>query len=101
MGRSASGGAGRRSSKPAAAARHRQLKRWTWRELDLRREAASASELAEAMQGFEGYQVPAIDWDRTNGRVMTIEWIDGIKISDMDRLRGGTIDMPDWRSGWC
>ena len=49
------------------------LKRWTLRELDLRREAASASELTEAMHGYEGYRVPGIDWDRTNGRVMTID----------------------------
>ncbi|MCB2063189.1 MAG: 2-polyprenylphenol 6-hydroxylase, partial [Novosphingobium sp.] len=71
------------------------LKRWTWRELDLRREGASASELAEAMQGFDGYQVPAIDWDRTNGRVMTVEWIQGIKISDMEGLRAAGHDLPD------
>jgi ubiquinone biosynthesis protein len=62
------------------------LKRWTARELDLRREAASASELAEAMAAVEGYRVPTIDWDRTNGRVMTLEWIDGIKISDRAAL---------------
>ena len=62
------------------------LKRWTARELDLRREAASASELAEAMQAMPGYRIPAIDWDRTTGRVMTMEWIDGIKISDRDAL---------------
>ena len=55
------------------------FKRWTNSELDLRREAASASELAEAMRGFEGYCIPSIDWDRTNGRVMTIEWIDGMQ----------------------
>ena len=58
------------------------FKRWTVRELDLRREAASASELAELMHAFPGYRVPAIDWDRTNGRVMTLDWIDGIKISE-------------------
>ncbi len=62
------------------------FKRWTARELDLRREAASASELAEAMAAEPGYQVPAIDWDRTAGKVMTLEWIDGIKISDRDAL---------------
>ncbi len=58
------------------------FKRWTARELDLRREAASASELAEMMHAFAGYRVPAIDWDRTNTSVMTLDWIDGIKISD-------------------
>ncbi len=63
------------------------FKRWTNSELDLRREAASASELAEQMAGVPGYRIPAIDWDRTNGRVMTIEWVDGIKISKVDELR--------------
>ena len=58
------------------------FKRWTVRELDLRREAASASELSDAMAAHHGYRVPAIDWDRTNGRVMTLDWVDGIKISD-------------------
>lgn len=62
------------------------FKRWTNAELDLRREAAAASELSEAMAGIEGYRIPAIDWDRTNGRVMTIEWVDGIKISKREDL---------------
>ncbi|UZW55236.1 2-polyprenylphenol 6-hydroxylase [Sphingobium sp. JS3065] len=62
------------------------MKRWTARELDLRREAASASELGEAMEAMPGYRVPTIDWDRTTGRVMTMEWIDGVKISDQDAL---------------
>jgi ubiquinone biosynthesis protein len=62
------------------------FKRWTNSELDLRREAASASELAEEMAGVGGYRIPAIDWDRTNGRVLTIEWVDGIKISKRDEL---------------
>jgi ubiquinone biosynthesis protein len=70
------------------------FKRWTNRELDLRREAASASELAESMRGFEGYCIPSIDWDRTNGRVMTIEWIDGIKISDTEALKAAGHDLP-------
>lgn len=70
------------------------LKRWTLRELDLRREAASASELAEAMKGVEGYCIPDIDWDRTNGSVLTVEWIDGIKMSDLDALRAAGYDLP-------
>ena len=62
------------------------FKRWTNSELDLRREAASASELAEAMAGIDGYRIPAIDWDRTNGKVMTIEWVEGTKISRREDL---------------
>jgi ubiquinone biosynthesis protein len=71
-----------------------KFKRWTNRELDLRREAASASELSEAMKGFEGYMIPSIDWDRTNGRVLTIAWVDGIKISDREALLAASHDLP-------
>ncbi|QZH75740.1 MAG: 2-polyprenylphenol 6-hydroxylase [Erythrobacter sp.] len=71
------------------------FKRWTNSELDLRREAASASELAEAMRGIEGYRIPEIDWDRTNGRVLTIEWIEGVKISDRQALVEAGHDLPE------
>lgn len=70
------------------------FRRWTNSELDLRREAASASELADAMKGFEGYCVPSVDWDRTNGRVMTVEWVDGVKISDVEVLKAAGHDLP-------
>ncbi|KWV91807.1 2-polyprenylphenol 6-hydroxylase [Erythrobacter sp. YT30] len=69
------------------------FKRWTNSELDLRREAASASELAEEMSGVGGYRIPEIDWDRTNGKVMTIEWIDGVKISRLDELEARGHDL--------
>ena len=69
------------------------LKRWTLRELDLRREAASASELRDAMQADHGYEIPAIDWDRTSGQVMTLDWVDGIKISRIDELRAAGHDL--------
>ncbi|MCX7677444.1 MAG: 2-polyprenylphenol 6-hydroxylase [Alteraurantiacibacter sp.] len=70
------------------------FKRWTSRELDLRREAASASELAGHMRAIPDYRVPDIDWDRTNGRVLTIEWIDGIKISNVAALKAAGHDLP-------
>jgi ubiquinone biosynthesis protein len=62
------------------------FRQWTMRELDLRREAASASELSEGMQAESGYIVPTIDWARTSRRAMTLDWIDGIKLSDRDAL---------------
>ena len=69
------------------------LKRWTLRELDLRREAASASELKDAMVAVDGYMIPAIDWDRTSGRVLTLEWVDGVKIADIDALKAAGHDL--------
>lgn len=69
--------------------------RWTNSELDLRREAASASELSESMKAITGYAIPAIDWDRTNGRVLTLEWVDGIKISNQAALVAAGHDLPE------
>ncbi|HXM00853.1 MAG TPA: AarF/UbiB family protein, partial [Rhizomicrobium sp.] len=51
-------------------------------ELDLRMEAAAASELADNTQGDREFRVPSVDWDRTSGRVLTTEWIDGAPIRD-------------------
>lgn len=62
------------------------FRQWTMRELDLRREAASASELRENLVAEEGFFVPAIDWSRTARRVMTMEWIDGVKLTDRKAL---------------
>jgi len=63
-----------------------QFKQWSTRELDLQREAASASELKENMVAEPGYYVPEIDWRRTARRVLTLEWLPGIKLNDRDAL---------------
>ena len=63
-----------------------QFKQWTARELDLQREAASASELRENMVAEPGFYIPAIDWRRTARRVLTLEWLDGIKLNDREAL---------------
>jgi ubiquinone biosynthesis protein len=62
------------------------FKGWTETELDLRREAASASELAEALEGEPDFIVPGIDWTRSSKRVLVIDWIDGIKLGDTKAL---------------
>jgi len=62
------------------------FKQWVRRELDLTREAASASELRENMLAEPGFYIPDIDWRRTSRRVLTLEWLDGIKLSKRDAL---------------
>jgi ubiquinone biosynthesis protein len=62
------------------------FKQWVRRELDLQREAASASELKDNMVAEPGFHVPEIDWRRTARRVLTLEWLDGIKLSERDEL---------------
>jgi len=62
------------------------FRQWTNRELDLRQEGASASELKQNLVAESGFFVPDIDWSRTARRVMTLEWIDGIKLTDRKAL---------------
>lgn len=61
-------------------------------ELDLRMEAAAASELAERMKADEDFRVPEVDWSRTAARVLTTEWVDGIPVRDVEALRAAGHD---------
>jgi ubiquinone biosynthesis protein len=46
-------------------------------ELDLRLEAAAASEYQEKTSRDSGLKVPTIKWEGTSRRIMTMEWLDG------------------------
>jgi ubiquinone biosynthesis protein len=61
-------------------------------EMDLRLEAAALSELAENIAGDPGFRVPWVDWRRTGRDVLTMEWVDGIRLSDIDGLRAAGHD---------
>jgi len=61
-------------------------------EMDLRLEAAAASELADNVANDEGVVVPTIDWDRTGRRVLTTEWIDGVPLHDRAALDAAGLD---------
>jgi ubiquinone biosynthesis protein len=52
-------------------------------EMDLRLEAAALSEMAELAAGDEGFRVPKVEWALTARDVLTLEWIDGIRLSDV------------------
>jgi ubiquinone biosynthesis protein len=55
-------------------------------EMDFRLEAAAASEFAENSSRDPEIRAPTIDWNRTTREVMTMEWIDGVALTDPDRL---------------
>ena len=55
-------------------------------ELDLAREAASASQLRRNFEGSELLYVPEVFWDYTTADVMTMERIYGIQVSDRAAL---------------
>ncbi|MBV9531569.1 MAG: 2-polyprenylphenol 6-hydroxylase [Bradyrhizobium sp.] len=64
-------------------------------EMDLRLEASALSEMAENTRDDPDFRVPAVDWDRTTNNVLTMEWIDGIPLSDHARLVAAEVDLPD------
>ena len=64
-------------------------------EMDLRLEAAALSEMAENTRDDPDFRVPTVDWDRTTHNVLTMEWIDGIALSDHARLEQAQVDLPD------
>ncbi|PZM12195.1 2-polyprenylphenol 6-hydroxylase [Rhizobium tubonense] len=71
----------------------RALEQTTKVEMDLRLEAAALSEIAENTEKDEGFRVPKVDWERTGRDVITMEWIDGAKMSDVDALRAAGHDL--------
>ncbi len=64
-------------------------------EMDLRLEAAALAEMAENTRNDPDFRVPAVDWDRTARNVLTLEWIDGIPLSDRARLDAAGLDLKD------
>ena len=64
----------------------RTLERSTQMEMDLRLEAAAASELGDNVGGQPGYRVPQVHWPLTSRRVLTMERVGGINIADADAL---------------
>jgi ubiquinone biosynthesis protein len=71
----------------------RILEQTTKIEMDLRLEAAALSEIGENTADDPGFRVPKVDWERTGRDVLTMEWIDGIKMSDVDALKAAGHDL--------
>lgn len=61
-------------------------------ELDLRLEAASASEFAANTEKDAGFQVPKPVWNLSSRRVMTLGWAEGIPLGDVAAIRAAGHD---------
>jgi ubiquinone biosynthesis protein len=55
-------------------------------EMDLRFEAAGASELRENFSEDPSFRVPRVDWLRTGRQVLTLERVGGIRVDDRQAL---------------
>jgi len=63
-------------------------------ELDLVREAANATQLRRNMKGLNLVLIPEMFWDFCHTDVMVMERMNGIPISQVDRLREAGVDIP-------
>lgn len=62
-------------------------------ELDLMHEAANASQLRRNFIGSDQLIVPEVFFDYTSREVMTMEWMRGIPVSQIDALRNAGVDL--------
>ena len=61
------------------------------KELDYRQEARNAENFHRHFAGHPHVRVPKVYWQYTRPRVLTLEWIDGIQLADVD-LVGMTLE---------
>ncbi len=62
-------------------------------EMDLRLEAAAASEMAERNRERARFRVPNIVWPHTSQKVLTTEWIDGTPLGHREALLAAGHDL--------
>ena len=62
-------------------------------ELDLRKEAANATQLRRSFEGSKELYIPEVYWDFTRQRVMVMERISGIPVADVQALKAQGTDM--------
>lgn len=64
----------------------------SYEEIDYRHEARNAVRFAENFAGDPRVSAPEVAWERSTGRVLTLEDVSAIKINDVDALREAGID---------
>ncbi len=61
-------------------------------ELDLLREAANASRLKEDLKDVKGFYVPEIFWKFSTSKILVLEWLDGIPLSNSKEIANSSFD---------
>jgi ubiquinone biosynthesis protein len=64
-------------------------------ELDLRLEASAASEFSANTKDDTLLFIPKIHWETSSRKVMTLDWVDGIPLADLEALKNSKIDIEE------
>ncbi|WP_096607315.1 AarF/UbiB family protein [Calothrix sp. NIES-2100] len=63
-----------------------------WEEIDYLNEGRNADTFRRNFRGYEWVKVPRIHWRYTSSRVLTLEYVPGIKISQYEALEAAGLD---------
>jgi predicted unusual protein kinase regulating ubiquinone biosynthesis (AarF/ABC1/UbiB family) len=69
-----------------------ELATYVPRELNFVNEGHNAETIARMFAGRDTVAVPRIHWELTSRRVLVMEYMDGIKVTDVERLRAAGLD---------
>ena len=69
-----------------------EMRRNAPEEVDFVHEGHAAEEVARLLADRDDVVVPKIYWERSTSRVLTMDFIDGIKINDIERLHAAGVD---------
>ncbi|MFB6193132.1 MAG: ABC1 kinase family protein [Candidatus Nanohaloarchaea archaeon] len=70
----------------------KEFSRWTREELNLKKEARNGERLSENLSDQEGIKIPEMYTDLTTEKVLVMEYIDGVKVSNLEALEELEID---------
>jgi len=62
-------------------------------EIDYINEGRNAEKFAENFRNDPTVKVPVIYWRYCNHHVLTLEWIDGLKLTDTQKIRGANLEL--------
>lgn len=65
---------------------------WTLRELDFKVEGNNAERFRFAFKGNPHIKIPLVYWEHTSSRVLTMEFVQGVKADDLDGIKRLAID---------
>ena len=71
---------------------YREFSRTVYEELDYQREGRNAERFARLFAEQPDIRVPKVIWDYTQRHVLMLEWMDGIKVSDVAALDAARVD---------
>ncbi|CAM9816236.1 unnamed protein product, partial [Hapterophycus canaliculatus] len=64
----------------------RESSRVLYEEVDYTREGQNAERFSENFKGTEWIKAPSINWSRSSSKVLCMEYVEGIKINDVEAI---------------